>query len=479
MLKYNFSVKLVYLFFFILSPIIGFSQAVFSPEQLKEDLVFLDKKLKKYHPGLYAYRDTVAYQSDFEYVFSSIEKPTDYYDFYKRLAPIVNGVKDLHTSYRPSKKWSAQNDRYLPFYIRSFQQKYYIAYYAANDSLLCRGDQILSIDGKAIADLVNQNARLYGADNGNEYAQKYYAVRAFAAYYNRLHGALDSAMLTIKRVNEDTLRQVLVRGMKQTEIPKNVSKLYPQALRKNFTYKIPDSTRKTAVLNITSFVKKSSPFDIVQHGFKKGLKKAFVQVKKDSIEHLVLDMRVNGGGYVPNVGRLLKYLSTEDFKLMEKMSFKKEAFTKLFPPYQVFPALVGLMAFKPNSQGYYERILPEGSRKQPKKRNHYSGRLTVLMDAGSYSATVFTISKLQDMQRARLIGERAGGAGWGSYAGRWYTAKLPYTKILVRIPLFKMEHHLPHKTNKQFFIEPDIATEENFDDFLQFKDTNLLRALAD
>ncbi len=448
-----------------------FAQNLLSPDQAKEDVAYLYKKLQKLHPGLYRYQDSTAYAQEYQNLYNSFDAPVNYLDFYRRMAPLITDIKDLHTSYGHSPSWLRKNNAYFPVLIREYDQKYYVNYNCSNDSSMHLGDQILKIEGEKMYDVVEDLKNLYGTDNGNYSNKNYYAVRSFSPYFTRKYGAKDSIKIEIMPIGTDTVREVKISTLKQNQVLKNLQKKYPDALRKNVSYKLLDSASHAAKLDILSFVKMGSPFDFFQLSFKRNLKKSFRAIKKDSVDNLMLDLRANGGGYVPNVGRLMKYLATEPFKLIDSMSFKKQAFFKIFPPFPVFPPLIGASLFKKYNKEYFLKTSSKPGNRKPTRKNHYDGKLWVLMDGGSYSATTFTIGMLKDMNRATFSGERPGGANWGSFAGKWYIARLPNSGIRVRIPYFKMVHYLPHKTNQSFFVEPDIPAKTSYEDFLKRKDT--------
>lgn len=93
------------------------------------------------------------------------------------------------------------------------------------------------------------------------------------------------------------------------------------------------------------------------------------------------------------------------------------------------------------------------------------------MDGGSYSATTLTIGLWKDMNRATFVGNTVGGANWGSFAGQWKDLKLKNSKFKVHIPLMKLVHGHPNKTNKTFFVEPDYYVDQSFEDFFRRKDS--------
>ena len=94
------------------------------------------------------------------------------------------------------------------------------------------------------------------------------------------------------------------------------------------------------------------------------------------------------------------------------------------------------------------------------------------MDGGSYSATAMTLTLLADNNRATFIGTQPAGIKWGSHAGSWKTIKLPNSKIRVRIPLYKIVHHLQSSTARDFVL-PSIEIQRDYNSFMNKEDLYL------
>jgi hypothetical protein len=213
--------------------------------------------------------------------------------------------------------------------------------------------------------------------------------------------------------------------------------------------------------------------DLGQWKFKRMLEKRFAQVKKDGTEHLIVDFRGNGGGFIPNIARTMKYFAKEPFVLLDTVYFKKKAFRKAAPLYTVFSPIATRMLFKSYDDTFFYRKPKKPIRYKPVKENHFDGKVYFLMDGGSYSATTFTMALAHDMGIGTFIGQQPGGANWGSFASTWNDFKLPNSKIVIHMPLFKLTHNLPNQRAKSFVLTPDYEVDHSFKDFMERKDTVL------
>jgi hypothetical protein len=442
--------------------LLAFTQEKYSKEEAVKDIDFLTKKMNQIHPGLYRYQTEENYSSQIKIIKESIKDSISYLDFFNAISPLIYEVKDLHTSFSHSKSYKRGNDKRLPFAINQLDGKNIIQYNASSDTTLTIGMELMEIDGRPIEEIKDYLKENIGTDNGNIAAKKHYATKILHAYYPKFYQLGDSVSILAK--GSDSLVYFRLKTLSKKEFGVNIATKYQTKIRKNLTYSVIDSTLSLAKINITSFVSQSSPLDVFQSKFGKELKKNFKKVRKDNVQNLVLDFRGNGGGYIPNVSKLMKYVATEPFKMIDTMGLKRSAYYKVFPIQRIMPPLMAPLFFNKKDKVFRYRANSNPPKRKPKSKA-YDGNLYVFMDAASYSATAFSICLLKDMGKAQFIGDIPGGANWGSHAGSWNKLKLPNSKIQIRIPQYRIVHTRLHKTHNNFFVQPDIKVEYSIKDF--------------
>lgn len=462
MLKKN----LCFFLFLFVCPIFSEAQEI-TDEELRADMAFLKKRLVKQHPGLYQYISEAQYDSLYQYLYANVPPRLGIREAYRYIAPLITSIQDAHTSYRVPKKLVPKKPQTLPLYIRQFGENYYIALNGSDDSTMQRGDQLLTVDEEPIAKVIENLKTIYGTDNNNKVSKRYYSTRHFSNFYYKYYGEKDSIRLSF--LHNDTLRLTKIASLTAKATTANLKKRYKNIFRKNFDYHILDSTARVAHLEITSFSLGGHPADVAQLKYKRMLKQRFRAIEADSIQHLIVDFRGNGGGFIPNIHRLLRFIMPEPFRIMDTVFIKKMALRKAAPFYTVFPPLVAAFLYKSYDDTYFYRK-PRGEFR-PYKQYHYDNHLYFLMDGGSYSATTFTLGIAYDKGIGTYIGEQPGGTNWGSFAITWDDFKLPNSKIRIHAPMFRMYHHLPNQRAKTLFLEPDYSVGQNFADFLQMKDS--------
>ncbi len=466
--------RLKWIFGVILGLLSSFSlagQETFTPEQIRADMAFLKNRFEKMHPGMYYYTSPAVYDSVYQQLYRGVNQPMTYQEVFQYVSPLVTLVQDGHTSYKFKKRQYGKKPKLIPLYIAEFDNRYYVSYNASADTNLVRGTELLAINGEPMPQIINKLQGIYGTDNGNLSAKKYYAARAFNAFYYKYYGPADSVQLSYQLPDSTAVEHSFVRCFLREEISKTITKRYKSALRSNFGYEVLDSTNGIAKLDITSFSLKGKFLDAGQLKFKRSLKKRFAQIERDSIEHLILDFRANGGGFIPNIARTVKYFANEPFSLLDTVYFKKKAFQKVAPVYTIFPPIITRSLFRSYDEDYYFRKPKSTPAYKPVQKHRYANKVYFLMDGGSYSATTFTLALLYDMGIGTFIGQPPGGANWGSFASTWNDFKLPNSKIVVHMPLFKLTHRLPNQRSKSFVLTPDFEVDQGFGDFMNRKDS--------
>jgi hypothetical protein len=451
------------------------AQRVFSAEEAQEDITVLYNSFRKVHPGLYRYQDTLVFEQMYNKIKVSFKGEVSYEELFKKSTLLNAAVRDFHTGIQHSKSWTKEHKKVLPFVLRKVENHFYVQYNASDDTTFVRGLEVLEINGEPIASLVEKLKPFIGTDNGEPTSKEYYAVKSFHTYYPRYWDVGDSVRVSVRFADRTTTVDYCLKTMERKELSKTIIKRYPAKKRVNLAYTLEDSIAKIGRLDIHSFVYKGSGADIFQFKFNRTLKQRFKQIKQDSVQHLALDFRANGGGYIPNVGRLMKYVSRESFKMTDTMGFSRKAYFKIFPFYELVTPLAASFFFNKKDENYRFRSFSKKPNKKISKKRGFDGQLYVFSDAGSYSATVFAMVLLNTMNRATFIGAQPGGTTWGSHAGSWYLKKLPNSKVRVRIPEFRIVHSQWAKKEHNLFLQPDYPVEERRNNFFKDEDVYLLK----
>lgn len=462
--------QLLVLFFAFFSLYSHAQKQTFSVEEVREDMAVLKRKFEKLHPGMYHYNTKQEYEKIYDSLYNSLTQPLSYLEAYKVLAQLVTAVEDGHTNIRfDAKRFNAKKVKYVPFYLRKIEDRYFISLNASQDSTVVRGSEVIAINNERI-DLLMQKLKVFvSSDNGNEAVKNYYTTGLFPNYYLRQYGEIDSVTITYRLPYDNKILRKKLACLNTGQINKLSETRYKAFKRPNLSVKVIDSLNRIAVLDITTFSMTGKFLDYGQNKFKRGLRNSFKKIKKQGIEHLIIDLRANGGGYIPNISRLLKYLSPTPFTIVDTVAFKKSAYFSIVKPYYITPPLLFWLWFPKRKGEFMYRVNKGNNNQKPvKKELAYTGKSYFLTDPGCYSATTFTLNVAKDLGIGQaFIGQTVGGASWGSFAGTWENFKLPNTKYVIHTPLYKITHRLPNQVNKGFFLDLDYEVNRNYQELIK------------
>jgi C-terminal processing protease CtpA/Prc len=81
----------------------------------------------------------------------------------------------------------------------------------------------------------------------------------------------------------------------------------------------------------------------------------------------------------------------------------------------------------------------------PREKNHYKGKVFVLINGPTFSASTLFSHAVKGQSNVLLVGEEAGGGAHGNSGILIPDVVLPETKMKVRMPLFRLVqyHHVP------------------------------------
>lgn len=429
-----------------------------SVKDLRKDIDFVYKKLKRYHAkiDLYLPKESIDYK--FDSLKSTINKPLKPNAFYLKLSPIFKSLKHGHTDVYPLYKKLTKKE--LKKYKDSKSAFHNYSFFVENDSIFLvkdfsktnpinPGSALLYIDDIAFDDLIKKyKPTIYGDGNNTTFSTNFFS-RTFLNYVTLEQGIKDSVELTFlmgdKILSKKTFREFpksKKKEEKKIQAVDTISRIVKRQIRlkqkkygyskstkkysKNLSFPTNDST--VAILKVTDFRKGK---------IRKLYKEVFTDIKNHRVQNLILDIRNNGGGYVKDAHYLYAYLVDDSDKFLDKKivanktSFGKSMYN-LFPvvsyPFLWIGSGYSYLSTSKNSNNEYELHVPFSFVKIDKDLV-YDGNLYVIINGGSYSASALISANLYEKERAYFVGEETGGDYNGTVAGLMPRFTLPNTKL--------------------------------------------------
>jgi Peptidase family S41 len=442
---------------------------------LKSDVDFVYKKMKQLHPKLYWYISEKDLNHKFDSLKTTITQPMTSFDFYKKLSPVVASVREGHMYLSPKVKLFSKVEMaklskkglgpLSQFDLEVFNDKLYVIKNNSYNKSIKIGTEIVAINGNKTPDLMKVCNSYFTSDGFNTTFKKNRLSKIITTSFTNQFGLKDSISFDFK--SNDTLKTVWIKRKvidpvdlkkKKVVISEEKKKALDQK-KKVWGY---DKTKKIFNRNL-KFIEKDSSVAVIKinsfgfGNYEKFYKESFQKIKNYKSKTLVIDIRNNTGGQLNEISNLYKYLADSSFVFLDKSQvtmktsllyadyFKggslgvKTFKTVLSPLYYAFQYF---SIHKESDGNYYSN-----TQTKPQKidKNAFKGKVYLLVNGGSFSASCVLASNLKGSRRATVVGEETGGAYNGTVAGFMPVVKLPKSQNKIRIGLMTIIPH--YKTN--------------------------------
>ncbi len=487
-----------------------------SADKLKKDVDFAHKKLQRLHPNLYWYISKKDLDYKFDSLKTTITKPMTSYEFYKKISPVIASVRQGHMNVVPVVKMFTKEENkiiaskgvgpFSQFEFDLYNDKMYVTKNKSYDKSIKPGTEVVAINNVEPSVLLRDYNTLFASDGFNRTFKRSKLARSFPSYYSNENGVQDSIVYGFKF--NDTLKIVSIkRGI--VDSVKNAPKQTPKKLtaleKKTEKEKLKAEDRKKRVYGYNevsknynrslAFKESDSSVAVMKiRGFSIGdpysfYRESFKKIKENKSSTLIIDLRNNPGGSLNEIANLYSYLSDTTYIFTDKSEvttktslFHADYFTggigaKLVKGL-MSPLYAGYTYFKvhKNNGKYYYGT----SDNKPRKisPDAFIGKIYVLINGGSFSASCILSSNLKGSNRAYFVGEETGGAYNGTVAGRMPLVKLPNSKLRIRIGLmFIAPHHKSDIEGRGIFPDKEIIP--TLDDVINGRDPEMDWVLED
>jgi hypothetical protein len=409
---------------------------LYSAVSLKADLRFLRGKLERMHPELYRYTSKAELGSLFDSLESVIAGPMDEQQFLSLLELVPARIRNGHTMILPSAaamEYYGTRGRSLPFLVGSFQGRLCILENNSADTSIAVGSEVLCINGRSAAEVWRQLMARKIRDGFNETYPEWLLDQYFSAYYRFCFGEPDAFLLELKgRAGEVFQKQIraLTRDSVNYYRRRRYGQAHPQVEAGMGIVARLNEDSGVAVLKIRSF----DPGVLLsryKQDYRHALDSAFGWLEWVRVRRLVLDLRDNQGGDFPPARYLLAHLVSSPTQF-----------------------LYG---------GPQARVIRPAA-------HWFAGKLVVLINGGSFSATAIVAAILEREKRAVFVGEETGGNKY-IISGDPAEVLLPYTKISCYIST--VVYRIGRGVNNGHGVMPAYPIKPDMEDVMMGRDREL------
>lgn len=457
-------------------------------QQAQQEIDLIEEVYERIHPGYTRY----AAESEMRAAWQQLREQIDTQqginvnDFYLAIQRVLVRIRCDHTKANIPTALLEQRKTtgvFLPFRWHWVEQRGFITQVSASATeQLNIGDEILTIDGRPLTDLVEEVIQYIPYDGNTEWARN--AGVAQSLEFNG--GAVDHfgsmlwqnkpevtlrvrdtdanvRLLTVARINYDEYRAIPIVAAG--------ARNFKDAIR----FEIVDAN--TAYLAVDTFVNYRQPVDPEEV-----YAPIFAQIKQAGIKKLIVDLRKNGGGSNDASQGLMRFLLTEEKALYNDMYMKTLDMDGIRPylsswdervldPYRI--------AFSKRDEQHYSlrAFLTDDLDTVKPHELAFDGQLIALTSESNSSGSAMLLTHLSEQDNATLIGQKTGGSSTGPTAGVLITLTLPHSNITARVPVFRYQINAADH-GFGLGVNPDIEVAATAEDWMANIDASMAAALA-
>ncbi len=436
-----------------------------SVQALKEDIDLTHQILKDGHPGLYWYISKKHLDYKFDSLKNAIQEPLTTRQFYQKISPVVAAIRCGHTALRfPSviqkdkKEREATKNKIYPLHQFTYavaDDKLIVINNKSKNKQIKTGNEIIEINGLAPKEIFNIVSTGFSYDGYNSLSRNKRIERNFAQLYKIYFSEQDS--IAIKFKTDSAVINTFVsfydkkkdtEEKKKLDTAKTVAKVPGKKLKETLKYrgnkvnneyqldfKFLDKEKDIAYMKIKSFSVPTANFPLFY-------KQAFDSISLSKSKNLVIDIRNNPGGTLSASLTLFSYLTDKDFVYLARPinngGFSADKYETGLKKLRYY-----LTAFNDNGKIYEDEeghffSFMKGYKPQKPHKNNFKGKIYVLINEFSFSASSLLSANLKGINRATFVGTETGGGANQCTAGRMPIVTLKHSKLDLRLGLNRM-----------------------------------------
>jgi len=393
---------------------------VYSAKAYKEDLDQLGKKLIEINPNTFKFIAEKDFRDLVEEKKALITDNTPYSEFMWHCREIIAHVNCSHTSmggFNPENKMLSPSQRF-PLQTRWVNEHLFVIDPLNNEQQVARKDEILSINGRAVSELIADIYSHTPSQGLIESSKRHFFNRWSTGLIPFSLGFPESYEIQVK----GKARPIVLNKAASVKDPVN-----------DFSIKYCGANLCLEFLdNNTSAVMTISSFNYYRWNnyteFTEFMDRSFKEIEEKGVENLILDLRFNGGGSPESSIYLLKYLSDKPFTYFADTDY------------------------------------PEGKGVQQPFDKPFEGNLYCIIDGNGKSTTGHFVAMVKNLSLGTIVGEELGSNQFCT--GGQTICRLTHTKL---------EFYVANSTSKLAItslpdergILPDHYVTQSIEDYLQ------------
>jgi hypothetical protein len=454
--------------------------------QMQADFDLMRHALEEAHPGLYRYSTKAQMDREFDDQRAKLSRPMTKPQFEVVVAQTIASIRCGHTRMRsdPDVEAAMRNAPTFPLRVVFEETRLMVLLNQTPDDQTIRpGMELVSINGREVADLVRQFWAVNYADADIETARRHDIAQSFPQNYWWLVGQPE--FFTVTATEPGSGRKVIakLKGVTETDRKTNHNPVN-DAMQTGLAKVRGESYEKLSL----RFLKDPDIAEIripsfMGDDFPQWIEDTFRTLHEKGTNKLIIDLRSNGGGEDTYGVMLVSYLTDKPFRYVDHVTIKTISWS-FQDHWDAKPMDAGQLAhirecLIPNPDGGYfmtEKLQESLGEKQPGKFP-FLGDVFILIDGATFSTAADFCAVTHHLKRATFIGEETAGAYYGNNSATEPTVTLPNSKVRFGLPLCASWNAVSGDEGKRRGTIPDHVVVLKTADVLRGVDTQLQAAL--
>lgn len=229
-----------------------------------------------------------------------------------------------------------------------------------------------------------------------------------------------------------------------------------------------DSPGETAVIKITTFAYWKVSFK--RKDYINTFSTYFDKISRSGVKNLIIDVRNNRGGEELLAGELLTYLIDSEFVLYKYMRAATLDFDVGLPEENKLH--LPQKSYVKTDSGYFKINDDVLNKFTPKTKDHFNGKVFILSNGGSRSATNTMLSIIRTYNVGTIIGQESGGVCGDVDGRKRVELKLPFSGFRFSFPIWSFKINSTAGDRRRGVI-PDYIVNATSQDLINNRDVEL------
>lgn len=462
--------------------------------EMKQDLQLFRKIREEANSGLYRYRTRRQIDSIYKWAFSKIRRPLRTTDFYKVFLQLTDFEGSCHNYTEPAEELMNFLNRqrgFFPYSLKYIEGK---IIFNNKTGQIPVGSRILSINGVPDSMLIRSFYKYMPADGYTQTDKLSGSVnRSFGIRYLLEYGVKDNFVITFTPPYATQRQTVTLSAVYLEQRKKNLAMRHSAPVDSVIDYTVQPKysfrmiNPSTGLLSLRIFTMATGKDDPAFAVYARFIDSVFKVLDKNSVQHLIMDIRGNPGGSDPTFEQPMMYLTDLPFKentlayiIFDKVPYEKyfwgTSTTAKMSEKEVEGGKKFLKSYYPqfrNGRSFQNTAYnPVYQPKSPA----FKGQLYLLIDEGVGSAAAHLASLVKAYGRnTTIVGVETIGGYYGHNGHSSLVYQLPNSKIKTKFSIVYVVQDAPPKPDQPEGrgTIPNYEVWPAFEDFMQNRDTQM------